>query len=204
MIAIINYGSGNIGAIANIYKQLKVPHVITNDLDELAAADRYILPGVGAFDATMRYLNDSGMVATLSEQVLGQRKKVLGICVGMQILAESSEEGVFPGLGWIPGRVRKIDADLLKSSPKLPHMGWNSVSLRPGALLFHGVDTDRGFYFLHSYYFDATDLENVSATVQYGKDIPCAVARGNVFGMQFHPEKSHSNGVAIFRNFAEL
>lgn len=204
MIAIINYGSGNIAAIANIYKQLKVPYVVTGDLDELAAAERYILPGVGAFDATMRYLNDSGMVATLNEQVLVNKKKVMGICVGMQILAQSSEEGDLAGLGWIPGRVRKIDSSLLSVSPKLPHMGWNSIKPKPDAPLFAGVDVERGFYFLHSYYFDATDATDVSATVQYGMEMPCAVARANVFGMQFHPEKSHANGVAVFRNFAEL
>ena len=204
MIAIINYGSGNIAAIANIYKQLKVPYVVTGDLDELAAAERYILPGVGAFDATMRYLNDSGMVATLNEQVLVNKKKVMRICVGMQILAQSSEEGDLAGLGWIPGRVRKIDSSLLSVSPKLPHMGWNSIKPKPDAPLFAGVDVERGFYFLHSYYFDATHSADVSATVQYGKEIPCAVVRANVFGMQFHPEKSHSNGVAVFRNFAEL
>lgn len=204
MIAIINYGSGNIAAIANIYKQLKVPYVVTSDLSELAAAERYILPGVGAFDATMRYLNDSGMVATLNEQVLVHKKNVLGICVGMQILAESSEEGALAGLGWVPGRVRKIDASLLPVSPKLPHMGWNAVDPRSDEPLFVGVDVERGFYFLHSYYFDTSDTEEVSATVNYGKRMPCAVARGNVFGMQFHPEKSHTNGVAVFRNFAEL
>lgn len=204
MIAIINYGSGNIAAIANIYKQLKISYVVTGDLDELAKADRYILPGVGAFDATMRYLNDSGMVATLNEQVLVNKKKVMGICVGMQILAESSEEGALAGLSWIPGRVRKIDASLLPTGPKLPHMGWNSVKPRSDAPLFAGVDVERGFYFLHSYYFDATHAADVSATVQYGKEIPCAVARANVFGMQFHPEKSHANGVAVFRHFAEL
>lgn len=204
MIAIINYGSGNIAAIANIYKQLKIPYIVTGKLDELANADRYILPGVGAFDATMQYLNESGMVATLNEQVQVNKKKVMGICVGMQILAESSEEGTLAGLGWIPGRVRKIDASLLPNGPKLPHMGWNSVKPRSDAPLFEGVDIECGFYFLHSYYFDATDAADVSATVQYGMGMPCAVAHANVFGMQFHPEKSHSNGVAVFRNFAEL
>ena len=204
MIAIVDYGSGNVAAIANIYKRLKVPHVVTGDPVELTKADRFILPGVGAFDATMRYLNDAGMVALLNEQIIGLRKKVLGICVGMQILAESSDEGVLAGLGWIPGRVRKIDASLLPITPKLPHMGWNSVSLSDDAPLFSGVNVDDGFYFLHSYYFDAADAADVSATVQYGKEMPCAVARAHVFGMQFHPEKSHANGVAIFRNFAEL
>lgn len=204
MIAIIDYGSGNVGAIANIYTQLKIPHKITGDLKELEEAERYILPGVGAFDATMSYLNQSGMVALLNEQVLVRRKKVLGICVGMQILAESSEEGVLPGLGWIPGRVRKIDASSLSAPPRLPHMGWNTVAPRPGALLFEGVDEAQGFYFLHSYHFEAADDKDVSATVDYGRKLVCGVARDNVYGMQFHPEKSHANGVTVFRNFAGL
>lgn len=204
MIAIIDYGSGNVGAIANIYKQLKIPHQITGDLRELEAAERYVLPGVGAFDATMSYLHKSGMVELLNEQILVRKKKVLGICVGMQILADSSEEGVLPGLSWIHGRVRKIDAASLSAPPRLPQMGWNSVTPRAGARLFDGVDVARGFYFLHSYYFDVASASDVAATVQYGQELTCAVARGNVFGMQFHPEKSHANGVAVFRNFAEL
>lgn len=204
MIAIIDYGSGNVGAIANIYKQLKVPHVITGELSELEKAERYILPGVGAFDTTMSYFKKSGMIDLLNEQVLNRGKKVLGICVGMQILAESSDEGVLPGLGWIKGRVRKIDVSKLQVAPRLPHMGWNTVTTTPGARLFEGVDTMQGFYFLHSYYFDPSEKDDIAATVDYGDSITCAVARSNVFGMQFHPEKSHANGVAIFRNFAEL
>lgn len=204
MIAVIDYGSGNVGAIANIYKQLKIAHKVTGDLSELEAAERYVLPGVGAFDTTMDYFRRSGMMELLQEQVMGRGKKVLGICVGMQILADSSEEGVLPGLGWIPGRVRKIDTSMMSSPSRLPHMGWNSVMPRAGASLFADVDLGRGFYFLHSYYFDASRSEHVAATVNYGRDIPCAVAHGNVFGMQFHPEKSHANGVAVFRNFAEL
>jgi glutamine amidotransferase len=202
MIAIIDYGSGNVAAIANIYQQLKIPHAVTMDADVLTRADRYILPGVGAFDTTMRCLQGSGLIGLLREQVFTHGKKVLGICVGMQILADGSDEGAREGLGWIPGRVRKIDDTLLTSGPRLPHMGWNSVMLRPNAPLLSDVDVERGFYFLHNYYLDAADPADVVATVHYGKDMPCAVARANVFGMQFHPEKSHSNGVAVFRNFA--
>lgn len=204
MIAIIDYGSGNIAAIANIYKQLKVPHLVTKDADELAKADRYVLPGVGAFDATMRHLKDSGIGAVIHEQVIGQGKKFMGICVGMQILAESSEEGELAGLGWIPGRIRKIDASRLTSGPRLPHMGWNSIQPRAESPIFRSVDVEQGFYFLHSYFFDAANDEHVLATVNYGNDMPCSVIRENVIGMQFHPEKSHANGVAIFRNFAAI
>jgi imidazole glycerol-phosphate synthase subunit HisH len=204
MIAIVDYGSGNVAAIANIYKRLKIPHMITGDPVELENADRFILPGVGAFDTTMRYLNNSGIAAILNEQVLIQKKKVLGICVGMQVLADSSEEGALSGLGWIPGRVRKIDAGLLASRAKLPHMGWNSIMPKDGAPLFDNVDVEHGFYFLHNYYFDAAEKSHVSATVDYGKEMPCALAYANVYGMQFHPEKSHSNGVVVFQNFAEI
>lgn len=204
MIAIVDYGSGNVAAIADIFKRLKVPHAVTADHDALRAADRYILPGVGAFDTTMRHFTDSGLLTVLNEQVTVLRKKVLGICVGMQILAESSEEGLLPGLGWIPGRVRKIDTANLSGGPRLPHMGWNSIRTVGDATLFNGVDLARGFYFLHSYYLDATDRSTVQAVVNYGGELPCAVARGNVFGMQFHPEKSHANGLAVIRNFAAI
>ncbi|PYE87291.1 imidazole glycerol phosphate synthase subunit HisH [Phyllobacterium leguminum] len=203
MIAIVDYGSGNISAIATIYKQLKVPFTVTGDPKQLAAADRYILPGVGAFDTVMADLAKGGIIEVLNEQVMGNGKKAMGICVGMQILASSSDEGERNGLGWIPGRIRRIDASTIKMAPKLPHMGWNSISTRGEVPLLRDVDCERGFYFLHSYYFDADNDEDVIATVRYGNDTACAVARGNVFGLQFHPEKSHSNGVAVFRNFAE-
>jgi imidazole glycerol-phosphate synthase subunit HisH len=204
MIAIVDYGSGNVAAIADIFKRLKLPHAITKDHAELRAAERYILPGVGAFDTTMRSLSGSGLVALLNDEVHGRNKKILGICVGMQILGDSSDEGSLPGLGWIPGHIRRIDASAIPSRPKLPHMGWNSVRLNVPSPLFEGVDLDRGFYFLHSYFFDAADPASVVATVSCGKELPCGVTRGNVYGMQFHPEKSHANGVAVFRNFASL
>lgn len=204
MIAIVDYGSGNVAAIADIFKRLKVPHVITRDHSELRSADRYVLPGVGAFDTTMRTLKDSGLVEVLNDEVHGQGKKIMGVCVGMQILGDSSDEGQLPGLGWIPGQIRRIDATTLQSCPKLPHMGWNSIRLTANSPMFDGVDCERGFYFLHSYYFDTADQSNVMATVNYGKDLPCGVVRGNVFGFQFHPEKSHANGIAVFRNFSLL
>lgn len=204
MIAIVDYGSGNVAAISDIFKRLKVPHVITREHAELRAADRYVLPGVGAFDTTMRTLQDSGLVELLNHEVRVLGKKIMGVCVGMQILGDSSDEGSLPGLGWIPGHIRRIDPSTITGLPKLPHMGWNSVRLKDRAPLFEGVDLQRGFYFLHSYYFDAIDQECVMATVNYGNDIPCGVLSGNVIGFQFHPEKSHANGLAIFRNFSLL
>lgn len=204
MIAIIDYGSGNVAAIADIFKRLKLPHTITRDHAELKAADRFVMPGVGAFDTTMRTLKSSGLIGLLNDEVHGRRKKIMGVCVGMQILGDSSDEGVLPGLGWIPGHIRRIDPATINGLPKLPHMGWNSVHIKRASPLFDSVDPERGFYFLHSYYFDANDSESVLATVDYGSKLPCVVASGNVFGFQFHPEKSHSNGVAVFRNFSLL
>lgn len=204
MIGIVDYGSGNVAAIADIFKRLKLPHAITRDHAELRGAGRYILPGVGAFDTTMRTLGESGLVQLLNEEVHGKGKKILGICVGMQILGDSSDEGSLRGLGWIPGHIRRIEAAAIPERPKLPHMGWNSVRLKAPSPLFEGVDLERGFYFLHSYCFDAADPASVVSTVECGIELTCGVTRGNVFGLQFHPEKSHANGVAVFRNFAAL
>lgn len=203
MIAIIDYGSGNIAAIMNVFRQRKIAHALVSDPRELAAAERFLLPGVGAFDPTMENLMRTGMVDALNEEVLGKGKKALGICVGMHLLAEGSEEGDLPGLGWIKGWVRRIPTERL-AKPSLPHMGWNSVVLAGPATLFGEIDTAHGFYFLHSYFFDAADPNTVVARVDYGAALPCAVERANVFGVQFHPEKSHSNGGQLFANFAGL
>lgn len=204
MIAIVDYGSGNVAAIADIFKRLKLPHVITRDHNELRSSDRYVLPGVGAFDTTMRTLRNSGLVSLLNDEVHLNGKKIMGVCVGMQILGDSSDEGMLPGLGWIPGHIRRIDPATLPSRPKLPHMGWNSIKLTGSSSIFDEVDCEQGFYFLHSYYFDAANRNSVMATVNYGNELPCGVAAGNVFGFQFHPEKSHANGVAVFRNFSQI
>ncbi len=204
MIGIIQYGSGNVAAIMNILKQRKIAHFLSGDPRELEKAERFILPGVGAFDPTMENLTNSGVIDVLNEQVLDKGKKVLGICVGMHLLAEKSDEGERPGLGWIKGTVRRIDKNTLESKPHLPHMGWNDVTLTGDHALFSKVDAKRGFYFLHSFYFDALADSHVSARVHYGQDLPCAVEHKNVFGVQFHPEKSHSNGMQVLQNFASI
>jgi glutamine amidotransferase len=204
MITIINYGSGNINAISNIYERLKIPFRIADRPEEVNGSERIILPGVGAFDETISMLDESGFRAVLDHEVLKNKVPVLGICVGMQILANKSEEGILSGLGWINGEVKKIDKTLLKQKPKVPHLGWNSVELNKMNSLFDGIDTDEGFYFLHSYYFDCVNDSDVLTRTFYGKSFASAVNNNNVYGVQFHPEKSHHNGVRLLQNFATL
>jgi glutamine amidotransferase len=203
MIAILSYGLGNIRAFANIYKELNIPFAVAEDSQTLAAADRIILPGVGSFDHAMQRLKASGMYGALQDAVIGERKPVLGVCVGMQMLARSSEEGVEPGLGWIDGRVAKISFPPGTPAGLLPHMGWSTISPKDGEPLLAGLDEALGFYFLHSYRFICDDPADVVATAGYATPFHCAVRRGNVYGVQFHPEKSHHNGILLLKNFAE-
>jgi len=204
MIAIVNYGLGNIKAFANVYKNLNFPHVIATVKEELQAATKIILPGVGAFDEAITLLNNSGLRATLDELVLGKKVPIMGICVGMQMLANSSEEGVLPGLGWIPGAVKKFDPAAIKTKPQLPHMGWNTVKPDANNPLFRSIADNAFFYFLHSYYFQCADSASTVAEAEYGIRFSAAVNKENVYGVQFHPEKSHRNGIQVLRNFANL
>lgn len=203
MITIVNYGSGNIRAIGNIYDKLNIPYKVAATPEELAGAEKLILPGVGAFDETMSKLNESGLRAALDQLVLTDKIPVLGICVGMQILCKSSDEGLLPGLGWIDGVVKKFDVNKLHTLPKIPHLGWNSVSLKKQSLLYEGIDVENGFYFIHSYYFECNRAEDVLTQTMYGEQFASSVNRENIYGVQFHPEKSHHNGVELLQNFAK-
>lgn len=203
MIAILGYGLGNIKAFANIYKGLNIPFCVAEDRATLATADRIILPGVGSFDHAMLRLKASGLFETLEEAVVGKGKPVLGVCVGMQMLARSSEEGAEPGLGWIDGEVARIRFPEGGPRGLLPHMGWSTITPRADEPLLGGLDDALGFYFLHSYRFVCNDPGDVIATADYATPFHCAVRRGNIHGVQFHPEKSHHNGIRLLKNFAE-
>lgn len=204
MITIVDYGLGNVQAFANIYKRLEIPARLARNADELAGASHIILPGVGAFDWAMARLNGSGMRDTLDHLVQVQHKPVLGICVGMQMMAHGSDEGSSAGLGWFDARVRLFDDSKFVGRTHLPHMGWNDVSpIRTDGLL-RNLGQDARFYFLHSYYFDPTHPADTLATTVYGAQFACAVQRGHVHGVQFHPEKSHGWGIQLLKNFSEL
>lgn len=204
MIKIVNYGSGNIQAILNIYKQLDIGCVVADKPSQLEDATKLILPGVGAFDETMQELLDSGFQAELNRLVLERKIPVLGVCVGMQILANRSDEGELPGLGFINGEVKKFDSNVFTHKPHLPHLGWNSIQPAKEHPIFDNIDYEQGFYFLHTYYFSCNSKNDVLAKTEYGIEFSSAVNHENIFGMQFHPEKSHSNGVQLFKNFANL
>jgi glutamine amidotransferase len=202
MITIIDYGLGNIRAFVNVYERLNIKTRVAHTADDLKEASKIILPGVGAFDHAMTQLNQSGLREELEKQVLVNKVPVVGICVGMQILARSSDEGNLPGLGWIDGEVKIFDASKIVYKTRLPHMGWNTISPVNGSPLLAGFTPESRFYFLHSYYFECNNTEDVISTTEYGIKYTSAVNSENVYGIQFHPEKSHSNGVQLLKNFA--
>lgn len=203
MIKIIDYGLGNMLAFLNVYKRLNINVSLARNADDVQNASKIILPGVGAFDHAMELLAKSGMREALDELVLGKRVPVLGICVGMQILAHSSDEGQEGGLGWIDGHVKAFKS-LKQDDLLLPHMGWNDVQPVSDTKLFSQLESDARFYFLHSYYFQCERQNDVAAVSSYGTNFSCAVNAGNIYGVQFHPEKSHHFGTQLLKNFAEL
>lgn len=204
MISIVDYGLGNIRAFMNVYGRLNIQAKAAHKAEDLKDAQKIILPGVGAFDYAMSKLNSSGMRDELERQVIGNKVPVLGVCVGMQILGKTSNEGLLHGLGWIDGEVRIFDKNILNTKPKLPHMGWNTINPSTN-VLFDGIECNSRFYFLHSYYFHCNNSnENMIATSRYGLEFASAINQGNIYGVQFHPEKSHTNGIKLLYNFAHL
>jgi glutamine amidotransferase len=204
MISIIDYGLGNVLAFKNVFSRLNVPVAVAVSAADLAGATRLILPGVGSFDHAMTQFDGSGMRQEVERLVLEKRIPILGVCVGMQMLAKSSEEGRLAGLGWIDAEVKKFDSAQMPPGTHLPHMGWNDVVPVANQPLFSGLEEGARFYFLHSYYFECNDQMDVLATSDYGPQFCSATRRGNIYGVQFHPEKSHHFGNQLLKNFSEL
>lgn len=203
MIAIVDYDMGNVASVANMLKRIGAPvPVLTRDPEVLRKAAKIILPGVGAFDKGMRNLAGFGLRDVLEEAAQERRVPVLGICLGMQLLTKSSEEGTEPGLGWIDAKTKRFrfSAD---SGLKVPHMGWNHVAVQRSNPLLRTDERSR-FYFVHGYYVECGRPEDVIGTAHYGLDFACAVNRENIFGVQFHPEKSHKFGMALLEGFVGI
>lgn len=202
MIAIVDYDMGNVASVANMLKRVGVEGIVTRDAAVIAKADKIILPGVGAFDKGMRNLADFGLIDPLEQAVLRNSVPVLGICLGMQLLTDCSEEGVEPGLGWIEAKTRRFRFSP-DSSLKIPHMGWNYAEPASSNPLLAGGERNR-FYFVHGFYVECARPQDVMATATYGLEFACAVRRDNIFGVQFHPEKSHRFGMRLLENFVKL
>lgn len=203
MIVVVDYGAGNIGSVLNMIRKVGGQAVASSNTDDLRRARRVLLPGVGSFDNAMRKLENLGLVEPLRE-CAASGVPLLGICLGMQLLSHGSEEGSLPGLSLIPGRVRRFQFDGEQSSLKIPHMGWNQVTSSKSHPLAVGLETGARFYFVHSYYFECEDPADELFKTHYGYDFSSGVQRGNVMGVQFHPEKSHRFGMQLFKNFIGL
>lgn len=204
MIGIIDYGLGNIKAFANVYKNLNIQVAVVKRTEQLWSVDKIILPGVGSFDFAMESLLKSGLKEKLDDMVLIRHTPVMGICVGMQMLTNSSEEGKLPGLGWIDAEVRKFDFTAHLNGTRIPHMGWNDVRPVTGNLLFKNLESVSKFYFLHSYYVQCNNPQDTIAVSDYGGEFSSAINSKNIYGIQFHPEKSHSWGIQLLKNFSDL
>ena len=205
MISIVDYGVGNIQAFLNIFNRLGIKAQRAPNIKLLTEASHIILPGVGHFDQAMKKLNNSGLRDCLENLVINSNIPLLGICVGMQVLANKSEEGILPGLGWIPGNVRGFSNNPTWSQLPLPHMGWNKLNINQSALISsENNDQLSEYYFLHSYYFDAKDKSTVNATSEYRFEFDAVVNHENIYGVQFHPEKSHEFGEKILKNFSTI
>lgn len=204
MITLIDYGVGNINAFVNVYKRVDVPVKIAKTAADLEAAEKLILPGVGHFDHAMTQLNNSGMREKLDDLVLNKKIPVIGICVGMQMMANNSDEGEIEGLKWIDATVKKFDETKIQQVTRLPHMGWNDVKPVKDISLFKGLEKEAIFYFLHTYYFECNKKEDVMAETEYGITFASAAHHENKYGIQFHPEKSHHYGEILLHNFAKL
>jgi glutamine amidotransferase len=203
MITIIDYKTGNLGSIQNILKRIGEDSIVTSDKDEIARATKLILPGVGAFDTGMRNLTGLNLIDILSKKVIEEKIPVLGICLGMQLLSKGSEEGSLPGLGWIDASTVRFKFEN-SSEYKIPHMGWNFIRKHKTGRLFDNMYPDSRFYFVHSYFFSANDPEDVLTSTTYEIEFTSAIERGNILGVQFHPEKSHKFGMKLLKNFVDF
>lgn len=205
MITIVDYGMGNLGSIKNMFKYIGVESIIESDPDKIKNASKILLPGVGSFDNAMQKINENGLKEVLNEKALKEQVPVLGICLGMQLLTDSSEEGVLRGLGWISAKALSFKGRI-DATYKVPHMGWNVVHKANQSKLTEDFESfeELRFYFVHSYFVKVENEKNIILKTHYGFDFDSAIQKENIYGAQFHPEKSHKFGMKLFENFARI
>ena len=203
MITIVDYGMGNLGSIENMLKRMNYDAQITSDLEVIESAEKLILPGVGSFDHAMAKLENQGFISLLNDMVLKKKVPIMGICLGMQLLSNRSEEGKLQGLGWIDADTIRFRFDSSQNL-RIPHMGWNTIDIQQDSKIFTDMYPEPRFYFVHSYHVKCKSDENILAKTHYGYDFTSAVIKDNIYGMQFHPEKSHKFGMKVLKNFAEF
>jgi imidazole glycerol-phosphate synthase subunit HisH len=202
MITIVNYGLGNLGSIYSMLRRIGVKSVISSDVEQIEHAVKLILPGVGHFDKGMTKLQESGLKEILNNKVLNEKVPILGICLGMQLMTLSSEEGNKPGLGWIDAVTKKFRFE--NNVCKIPHMGWNTVSKSNKCILTEGGSDEQRFYFVHSYYVEVSNPGNSILKTRYGIEFDSGIMKDNIYGIQFHPEKSHKFGMNLLKKFSEI
>ena len=203
MIIIVDYGVGNLGSVKNMLKKAGFESILASDEATVEKASRIILPGIGAFDHCMKRFNASGLRPLVTKKVIEDKIPLLGICVGLQMLMENSEEGSEPGLGWIAGRTVKFRKESL-GDLKIPHMGWTDVNLSKPSVLTENLGDQPRFYFVHSFHVVPVQKEDELLEANYGYDFAAGVSRDNIFGVQFHPEKSAAIGERILKNFIQI
>lgn len=199
MIVVVDYGMGNLGSIANMIKKVGHKCIISSDLEEIKKATKLILPGVGSFDNGMKNLNKLGIIELLNQKILIEKTPILGICLGMQLMTKSSEEGNLSGLGWVDAKTNKFLSDTLK----VPHMGWNIIKHQKRSKLFDEMESEKRFYFVHSYCVSCNDKKDILTNTNYTQDFVSSFEKKNILGVQFHPEKSHKFGMSLIKNFVE-
>lgn len=203
MITIIDYGMGNLGSVLNMLKKVGTTAKISSALEEILKAEKLLLPGVGSFDAAMSRINESGLFEVLNKLVLEKEIPILGICLGMQLLMNESEEGKLPGFGWIKGKSYHFKGRI-PSSFKVPHMGWNDVTISNQSSITKGFNGEIRFYFVHSYFVKVENPAHSIMNCNYGLEFDAAIHKDNIYGVQFHPEKSHKFGMQFLRNFVAV
>lgn len=199
MITVIDYGMGNLGSIANMIKKIGYKSIITSDIEEIKKATKLILPGVGAFDNGMKNLKESGLIEVLNQKALVEKIPILGICLGMQLMTNRSEEGKLDGLAWVDAQTKKF----VSAKLKIPHMGWNIIEHKKKSKIFDEYESEKRFYFVHSYYISCNNNDDILTTTPYGHNFVSLYEKENIIGAQFHPEKSHKFGMKLIENFAE-